>query len=257
MLLALKLFLTPVLTLLLTLAGRKWGQRVSGIVTGLPLNSGPISFLFALQYGTDFTAQAAVGSMGGMAAIAGFALVYAHLARRGAWYISAPVALAIYFAGIFALDASKLSLLPTLLLTVIALAAAVRLMPRTEPIAEGVKPPKWDLPMRLISATAFVLLITALGDILGPRLGGLASTFPIFATVMTTFAHRHQGAPAAIQWLRGCLMGMYATVAFYTVIGTLVTILPLLATYALAIVAALLVNGLMLHFTRQPAQKAA
>lgn len=110
--------------------------------------------------------------------------------------------------------------------------------------------------MRLFTATAFVLLITALGDVLGPRLGGLASTFPIFATVMTVFAHRHQGAPAAIQWLRGSLFGMYATVAFYVVIGTLVTQLPLYLTYPLAIIAALTVNGLMLHLTRTPLQEA-
>lgn len=255
MLLVLKLFLTPVLTLLLTLAARKWGQRVSGIVTGLPLNSGPISFLFALQYGADFAAQAAVGSMGGMAAIAGFALTYAYLARRVAWYVCAPLALGIYFAGIFVLDVTKLSLLATLLLTVTVLAIAIRLMPRSDNIAEKLEPPKWDLPMRLITATAFVLLITALGDILGPRLGGLVSTFPIFATVMTVFAHRHQGAGAATQWLRGSLFGMYATVAFYVVVGTMVTQLPLFVTYPLAIAAALTVNGLMLHFTRTPLQE--
>lgn len=250
MFLVLKLVLTPLLTWLLTLAARRWGQRVSGIVTGLPLNSGPISFLFALQYGNQFAAQAAVGSMGGMAAIAAFALTYAHLAKRAPWYLCAPLALAIYFLGIFALDVTKPSLAVTFVLTTIALALTIRLMPRLEKIAVTITPPRWDLPMRLISATMFVLLITALGDILGPRLGGLVSTFPIFATVMTVFAHRHQGASAAIQWLRGSLFGMYATVAFYVVIGTLVTQLPIYVTYPLAIAAALTVNGLMLHFTR-------
>lgn len=256
MLLALKLVLIPVLTLLLTLAARRWGQRVSGIVTGLPLNSGPISFLFALQYGTNFAAQAAVGSMGGMAAIAGFALTYAYLARRAPWFLCAPVALAIYFVGILVLDFTKPSLLTTLVFTVLVLALAIRLMPRVQELAGAIQAPKWDLPMRLVTATAFVLLITALGDILGPRLGGLVSTFPIFATVMTVFAHRHQGASAATQWLRGALFGMYATVAFYVVVGTLVTEFPLYLTYSLAIAAAVTVNLLMLHFTRQPIQEA-
>ncbi|MBI4675662.1 MAG: hypothetical protein HY741_28800 [Chloroflexi bacterium] len=251
MLLVLKLVLTPLLTLLLTLAGRKWGERVSGIVTGLPLNSGPISFLFALEYGTEFTAQAAVGSMGGMAAISAFALVYAYLARRWTWYVCAPAALAVFFVVVFVLDATELSLALTLVLTVGSLALAGFLMPHSEIFAEPLAPPRWDLPMRLISATAFVLLITALGQVLGPRLGGLASTFPIFATVMTVFAHRHQGAPAAIQWLRGCLAGISATVVFYLSISLTINGLPLLATYALAIGAALAVNAFMLHRTRQ------
>lgn len=132
MLVVLKLVLTPLLTLLLTLAARKWGQRVSGIVTGLPLNSGPISFLFALQYGNAFAAQAAVGSMGGMAAIAGFALTYAYLAKRAPWYLCAPIALAVYFLGIYALDVTKPSLAFTFIFTTLALALTIRLMPRVE-----------------------------------------------------------------------------------------------------------------------------
>ncbi len=254
MLFALKLFLTPILTLMLTLAGRKWGQRVSGVLTGLPLNSGPISFLFALEYGTDFAAQAAVGSMGGMAAIAFFALVYAHLARRAAWYICAPFAIAAFFAVIAILQITAPTLLVTFIVTTATLVIIKRWMPHTENFVETIQPPKWDLPMRLITATVFVLLITALGEILGPRLGGLAATFPIFATVMSVFAHRHQGSAAAIQWLRGFLSGAFAAVAFYIVIGTIVIQVPLYVSYPLAIAAALGTNLFMLHWTRVPIQ---
>lgn len=250
MLLILKLVLTPVLTLLLTFAGRRWGERVSGIVAGLPLNSGPISFLFALEYGNEFAAQAGIGSMGGMAGIAAFALVYAHMARRYAWYVCAPLAIAVFFVLLFALDATDWALLPTVTFTLASLLLAQRFAPRTQRIAEPLKPPRWDLPLRLVSATAFVLIITALGTVLGARLGGLAATFPIFAVVMTVFAHRHQGAEAAIQWLRGILAGLYAAVAFYIVISLAMDALPLLATYALAILAALGVNGFTLHRTR-------
>ena len=256
MLFILKLLLTPILTLLITLAARRWGQRVSGIVTGLPLNSGPISFLFALQYGTTFAAQAAVGSMGGMAAIAAFALVYAHLARRASWFVCASAAIVVYFAGIFLLELTRPSLLVTFAATVTILFLISRLLPRTEKIVENIQPPKWDLPMRLITATAFVFLITALGEILGPRLGGLVATFPIHATVMAVFAHRQQGASAAIQWLRGFVNGAYAAVAFYIVVGGLVTQLPIYLTYLLAIAAALSTNGFILHLTREPIQEA-
>ena len=37
-----KIFLAPVLILLVSLAGRKWGHGVSGWLLGLPLGSGPI-----------------------------------------------------------------------------------------------------------------------------------------------------------------------------------------------------------------------
>lgn len=250
MLLVLKLILTPILMVSLTLAGKKWGQTVSGMFAGLPLNSGPISFLFALQYGTSFAAQAAVGSMGGMIAVAMFALVYATLSRRASWFASVIAAEIAYFAIIYLLNVLSLPLLPTIVISCLALGLVLWLMPpRT-----GTLPPlqlgKWDLPARILTATLFVLILTALGEILGPQLGGLASTFPIFATVLSVFAHRQQGPEAANHWLRGAVVGMYATVAFYVVVGGFVTMLPIGVTYALAVVAALGVNGAALRVMR-------
>lgn len=250
MLLVLKLVLTPILMLSLTLAGRRWGQTVSGMFAGMPLNSGPISFLFALEYGTDFAARAATGSMGGMIAVALFALVYASLAERTSWYVSVVCAELAYLTVIYLLNLLAFPLVPTILISFSALALILRRMP---PRVESVLPlqlGKWDLPARIVVATLFVLILTALGEILGPQLGGLASTFPIFATILTVFAHRQQGPHAANQWLRGAVIGMNATVVFYVVVGLLVTSLPVLVTYMLAAAAALAWNGIALRFVR-------
>jgi hypothetical protein len=244
MLLALKLVLTPFLILTLTLTGRRWGQTISGWMAGLPLNSGPISFLFALEYGPNFAAQAAVGSMGGMAALAVYALAYSLIALRAPWYISAPLAVLVYFVGVVLLNVAAVPLVPTLVMAVAALAASLWLAPRPPLAVPPVTLSRWDLPARIIVATLFVLGITALGE------GGLASTFPIFATVLSSFAQRQQGPYAAIQWLRGILIGMYATVAFYLVIALGVNSLPLAVTYALAIAAALAVNIFTLRHAR-------
>ncbi len=250
MLLILKLILTPVLMMSLTLAGKRWGQTVSGLFAGLPLNSGPISFLFALQYGTPFAAQAAVGSMGGMIGVAMFAFAYATLAHRASWFVSVVVAEIAYFAIIYLLNVLSLPLLPTTILSCIALGLILWQMPPRTGSIPPLQLGKWDLPARIVAATLFVLVITALGTILGPQLGGLASTFPIFATVLSVFAHRQQGPHAANEWLRGVVVGMYATIAFYIVIGVFVTMLPVYATYLLAVVAALGINGAALYITR-------
>ena len=45
LILAFKLFLTPLLIVSVTLAGRRWGTAVSGLLIGLPLVSAPISVL--------------------------------------------------------------------------------------------------------------------------------------------------------------------------------------------------------------------
>ena len=250
MFLALKLILTPLLMLSLTLAGRKWGQTVSGLFAGLPLNSGPISFLFALQYGTEFAARAAVGSMGGMIAVSTFALVYATFAQRASWFVSVVLAEAAYFTIIYFLNVFSLPLLPTIFISCATLALILWRMPPRTGTLPSLQLGKWDLPARIVVATAFVVGLTALGEILGAQLGGLISTFPIFATVLSVFTHRSSGAHAAAEWLRGSVFGMYSTIAFYVVIGFFVTMLPIGATYALAIFAALGVSALGLRLTR-------
>ena len=63
MILALKLLLAPLLIYGVTLAGRRWGPTASGFLIGLPLVSGPISFILACEYGPDFASRSAVGNL--------------------------------------------------------------------------------------------------------------------------------------------------------------------------------------------------
>src|SRR5438045_2729908 len=119
MILVLKLILTPILMLSLSLAGRRWGQTVGGLFAGLPLNSGLISFLFALQYGTPFAAQAAVGSMGGMVGVAMFALMYSSIAHRSSWWVSMIFGEIAYFVTIYVFNTLSLPLVPTVVVSCI------------------------------------------------------------------------------------------------------------------------------------------
>ena len=48
-LLALKLTFAPILLAAATLAVRRWGEIVGGLLVGLPLTSGPISVFLALE----------------------------------------------------------------------------------------------------------------------------------------------------------------------------------------------------------------
>src|SRR5215475_7256295 len=80
-----KLVVTPVLIAVATLVGRRWGPSVAGWVAGFPLTSGPVSVFLALEQGPGFAAQAAVGTLLGLAAMAGFCLVYSRVAPRAGW----------------------------------------------------------------------------------------------------------------------------------------------------------------------------
>src|SRR6266536_4576434 len=93
--LILKLVATPLLILFASLAGRRWGESVSGWFVGLPLTSGPVVFFLALEEGSGFAAGAATGCLAGAAAEADFCLAYAAAARHAGW----PLALVAGTAG--------------------------------------------------------------------------------------------------------------------------------------------------------------
>jgi hypothetical protein len=250
LLLTFKLILAPALIALATLAGRRWGQGVSGWFAGLPLTSGPVSLIFALQSGTEFAASAATGTIAGLASVAVFCLVYTRLAPRLAWGGTAALAVTGFALATAATNSAPLALFPTFILVVGFILVVIRLIP--SPTVAIPDPPRraGDLIARMVLAAGFVLGLTSVSELIGAQLSGLLSPFPIFASVLSVFAHRHQGAAAAIHFLRGLAFGLVAFASFFLVVGAFVTEAPLAATYAGATVAAVVVNALSLRFAR-------
>jgi len=52
--LLLKLTIVPIFIGLITLAGRKWGPTIAGLLGGLPVVGGPIIFFITLEQGVPF-----------------------------------------------------------------------------------------------------------------------------------------------------------------------------------------------------------
>src|SRR5262249_6468765 len=186
---ALKLVLTPALIAAASLAGRRWGQTVSGWFVGLPLTSGPVALILALDHGAAFAAEAATGSLAGATAEVAYCLAYGRSAAGWGW----PPALA---AGCAAVAANRPTLpgpaLPPVALAALAcagLVATLRVMPRPADASVAAPPTRWDLPARMLSATTLVVLITQAAPALGPRLSGVLATFPVYAAILTVFAH--------------------------------------------------------------------
>ena len=70
-----KLIGAPLFLAAATLAARRWGETVGGLIIALPLVSGPISVVLAVEHGADFAVNAALGSLVGTAALAFFGVV--------------------------------------------------------------------------------------------------------------------------------------------------------------------------------------
>jgi hypothetical protein len=241
--LALKLVLTPALVGTASLAGRWWGPAVSGWFVGFPLTSGPVAFFLAIGQGHAFAAAAAAGTLAGTASQAVFCLTYAWLAFRVAWALALVGGLLAFGGATVLFQARELALAPTTIGVMAVIALAARLMPRTAQIAAAPGgAPRWDIPARMVVATVFVLLLTSLAPILGPRLTGLLSPFPLFGAVLTIFAHHLQGPAAAAGVLRGLVLGLFAFAAFFVVLAARLESWGLGPAFAAASVVVLLVQ---------------
>lgn len=253
MLLLFKLLVTPVFVGAATLAGRRWGPVVNGLVVGLPLTTGPISLILAHQCGLAFAAQAAAGNLAGQISMCVFCLVYSRAAARTGWRWSAGLALTAYLATTAGLNTLSWRLWPALTALLTAISVAVWAIPRHARTAAPPAPPRWDLPARIIVATSFVLLLTTIAEVLGPQLSGLISTFPIFGVVFAAFTHAQQGPAAVANLLRGLLFGSVSYAVFFLTVGLALITLGPEVTYGLAVLAALGVSGLFYRLTQAPA----
>ncbi|HNO30456.1 MAG TPA: hypothetical protein PKI78_01625, partial [Anaerolineales bacterium] len=110
---------------------------------------------------------------------------------------------------------------------------------------------RWDIPARILVGTSFILFVTGIAPIIGPKLTGLLTTFPLFASILAIFSQRQQGADGAIHVLRGLVYGLFAFAGFYLVLGLLIERIGLGGAFGLAILSALLIQGTSLIILRK------
>ncbi len=68
-LLVIKLALTPLLMGIVSMASRRWGSTVGGVLAGLPLTAGPITIYLTIEQGRDFTSLVALSAIGSLGAV--------------------------------------------------------------------------------------------------------------------------------------------------------------------------------------------
>ncbi len=255
-LLLLKLVLTPLFIGAASLAGRRWGAVIGGLLVGLPLTSGPVAFYLALDRGAAFASGAALGILAGTASVAVFCLAYSRLVFR----FREPLAIVASWGAFFLITALlqplPLAPIPCYVGVVALLLIVLRLLPGRGTASTPGAPPWWDVPARMVVATGFVLLLTAIAPALGPRLSGLLSPFPIFLSTLGVFLHQFEGAPAAAGLLHGAVAGLFSFATFFLLVALLLTAAGLAVTFLAATATTLAMQGTALWLLRRSAASA-
>jgi hypothetical protein len=241
--LLLKVTLAPALVAATTLAGRRWGALVAGVVGGFPAVVGPILIALDIQHGDAFAARAAGGALAGLISLTAFVLAYGWLARRLAWPAALVASWAAFAAATLALDGVELAVELALPLVLGGFAFAYVALPRDARPVDATAVPDWDLPLRLVATAVFVLVLTGLAGALGPHLSGLLAAFPVLASVLAAFVHAQEGPEAVAEFLRGLVAGLGGFAAFCFAVAELMPAVGAVAAFATAALIALAVNG--------------
>jgi hypothetical protein len=220
--LALKIALAPALVVAATLAARRWGDRVGGIVIAIPIVAGPVLLVLAIDHGRVFVERAATGALLGIVAVCGFCLSFD---RATAWGVVAAVTASWLTYAALAVPLARVQAPPFagLLVALSAIAATQAVMRRPPPAAGTalgpLEPPAWDLWARAGATLVLVVALTTAAGALGPGLSGVLTPFPVATTVVAAFTAAQAGRVPAHHALRGYLTGLPGFAAFFVVVA--------------------------------------
>ncbi|MBV8657257.1 MAG: hypothetical protein JO142_05460 [Burkholderiales bacterium] len=225
--LLIKLFASPIMIGLASLAGRRWGPNVAGLMGGLPLVGGPIIAALWIVHGAPYAEQVAIAAPAGVWANIVYMLAVGYASARFGWAISIlcgwlgylSVGLLINLSGLSHSLVFGVAVLPALWFT------AVRFLPKPAAPPASVHLPHIELATRMAAAAAIVLLLTGISTLLGPTLTGVFTGAPVAATVIPAFTFANSGRDALLLVLRGFLTGLMGFTVCFAIAAVLIPVI--------------------------------
>ncbi|WP_461086019.1 hypothetical protein [Spirosoma flavus] len=241
-LLLLKLTLIPTIVALVTLAIRKWGGKIGGLIGSMPWVAGVILVFFILEQGKTFGIESIQGSMTGILALITFCLSYAAFSRKLTWLPTLLISYVLYTITAVIFDYLRLNLTLSYMIVLSYVVLTLYVFPSpTAPPANTRRLP-FDIPIRMGVATLFVLIITGLAHVLGPNWSGILTPFPILTSVLAIFSHTLQGSNAVIVTLRGLVMGLLGFTTFLFLQAHWLPQFPIATSFGMALVINAFIN---------------
>lgn len=214
LILAIKLFLAPIFIVITSFVQKKYGSRVGGILVSIPFILTPILVVMYIQQGKVFFHHAIIANYGGQIGILLYIAVYARLASKCSWYLSALGATVAYLITVFTLSPRIPNVWVGIGAWTIVWLIVLKTYPKYDRTVVSHASPWWEILLRIGSALTLIFVITAVASDLGPRLSGAFAMYPVMTTVMATFNHARFGSRSAIALLHGMSQYLVMTAIF-------------------------------------------
>ncbi|MDR2308255.1 MAG: hypothetical protein LBE53_13825 [Paucimonas sp.] len=249
----LKLLVTPLLMWAISLASRRWGGLLGGLLSGLPVTSALVMTFLCLEQGSAFALGAVPGALGGLAAVQATYAFYLLVTRHAGLAVAVPLALLFYGVAAYAFThwgGLYLSIAVALLLIGLLIRASGR-----EPTPDTLARPRqrfWEIPLRMVSATSLLMATTGFASWLGPAASGMLAPIPVIAWPLVVFAHVQGGRAGMAVMVRGNAIGAVGVIAFYLTLAGLLEYLGLAITMTLAMALAVALTVALASALRRP-----
>lgn len=232
----LKLLLIACTVYLSSLAARRGGHGLAGVVTGMPMIIGPILGLVLMDHGPTVTQSVTWATITCFPATLLHALAFSHAARRFTWPVCLLLATAVFLVAAAALTWLALPQGWAAALAVVAPSLSLVFMPREQgmsgtqgalssdtlpPVA--VQIPASEVFWRMGAAVAMAGAIIAGADHFPPFVSGLLLAIPIAGAVLPCFTLPRYGHVATAKLLKGFARGLNGFCTFCLALAVLLS----------------------------------
>ncbi len=237
--LLIKVIMMPLVIGLITVLSRKWGNKTGGLIASMPWIAGPILLFFILEQGKAFGIRSIPGIFTGVVSLLCFIYCYARLSRRFNGVTTLLISYVVYVGVAMIVSFDRLNLFVSYGITMSCIGLVLTLFPVPSQQQVLTKRLPYDIVIRMVVATLFVVLITQIAALLGPNWSGILTPFPIITSILAIFTHYLQGSSAAIITLRSTVVGMFGFTTFLFLQSLLLPIVSVGTSFVIG----LIING--------------
>ncbi len=201
-------------------AGGKFGERVSGVLAGLPIVTAPTLIWLATRDVPDFAIRAAVNAMSATAAYGFFALAYAWLCSelRARFCLAVALAVSLVLAALFVtIPASREQ---TFFIAILVCAVIRWFMPNPEAVPPNAKRtapgPSVRIPIWMVALNSGLVCgsIVYFSDFFPAHYVGMLAALPIIGSTVAYSTHLRNGVMATRKSLVGYVDGCMVKILF-------------------------------------------